>query len=127
MLESSAKKQAQNGEDVVIVNAGKAVVSGNATRISAKFHARRGIQNKGNPEHTIKFSRRPDLMLKKMISGMVPKHAPAGKAALERIRVYLGVPKEFEGKAKKFGKTSDDLSCAFITIEKLCENVGWKK
>lgn len=126
-LASHAAKQAQNGEDVVIVNAEHAVISGNATKISTKLKARRGIQNKGNPEHTIKWPRRPDLLLKKMISGMVPKHAPAGKAALEKIHVYLGVPKEFEGKAKKFEKTSDDLPCAFTTLSDLCRSVGWKK
>ncbi|MEM4254915.1 MAG: 50S ribosomal protein L13 [Candidatus Norongarragalinales archaeon] len=122
-----AAKKLQEGEDVVVVNAEKTVISGNPERIIARYHAKRGISNKGNPEHAPKFPVRPDLFLKYILRGMLPKKKASGKKAREKFKAFLGMPKEFEGKAQKFYKTSEDLSVSFVSLEEICKRLGWKR
>lgn len=125
LLSFSAKKL-QEGEDVVVVNAEKTVFSGNPERIVRRYYDKRGIQNKGNPEHSPKFPLRPDLFLKYILRGMLPKKKASGKKARDKFKAFLGMPKEFEGKAQKFYKTSDDLHIEFVSLGKVCKKLGWK-
>lgn len=116
-------KAALNGETIDIVNAEKAVISGNPLTTRSKYSARRGMTQKANPEQANKWPRRPDMLLKRIVRGMLPKHSGRGKEALRRIKTHLGVPKEFEGKAVPFEYTSDALSGKFISLQELSENI----
>jgi len=41
--------------------------------------------------------------------------------------VYMGTPKEFEGKAIKYSESkSVTTDYKYITINELCKNIGWK-
>src|SRR3989338_10016587 len=126
VLAFSAKKL-QEGEDVVIINDKKTVICGNPEKIVARYFAKRGITNKNNPEHAPKYPLRPDLFLKYILRGMLPKKKSSGKKAREKFKAFLGMPKEFEGKAQKFYKTSDDLSVGFISLGAVCKKLGWKQ
>lgn len=124
VLSFSAKKLLQ-GEEIVVVNAEKVVFSGSTERIVENYTAKRAIQNKSNPEHSPKYPIRPDLFLKYVLRGMLPKKG-RGKEARERFKAYLGLPKQYEGKAQKFYKTSDDLSVSFVSLAEICRKLGWK-
>ncbi len=126
-LSAYASKKLLNGEEVAIVNAEKAVISGDAVKITARYKARRGMRYMANPEKSAKWPRRPDMFLKKIISGMLPKHSSRGAAALKRLKTYIGTPKQFESqKCEKMPKTADKLSGKSISIEKICANLGWE-
>ena len=62
-----------------------------------------------------------------MVRGMLPRDKPAGREALSRLRVYLGVPKDF----KSLGKTQFEKSmirkssASYTTMNDLGRNVGW--
>ncbi|MEK6842974.1 MAG: 50S ribosomal protein L13 [Candidatus Micrarchaeota archaeon] len=116
-------KFALNGETVDIVNAEKAVISGNPLTTVSKYAGRREMTQKANPEQANKWPRRPDMLLKRIIRGMLPKHSGRGKDAQRRIKTHLGVPKEFEGKAVPFEFTSDALSGKFISLKELSERL----
>lgn len=120
-----ASKKLQAGEEVVVVNAEKTVFSGTEDRIVERYMNKRNIQNKSNPEHSPKYPVRPDLFLKYILRGMLPKKKASGKEARELFKAYLGMPKEFEGKAQKFYKTSDDLTIRYVSLEKVCKRLGW--
>src|SRR3989338_6923246 len=105
-----ASTKLQEGETVIVVNAEKTVISGNAVKIVSRYREKRNIQNKSNHEHSPKFPIRPDLFLKYVLRGMLPKKKASGKKARENFKAFIGVPKEFEGKAQKFYKTADDLT-----------------
>lgn len=122
-LATVVAKRALQGEEVAIVNAEKAVISGDPLKTREKYYNRRQMTNKANPEQASKWPRRPDLLLKKIISGMLPKHSGRGKAAGERIKAYLGVPKGFEGKAQKFEFTAQGLANKFISLKELTERI----
>jgi len=122
-----ASKKALNGEEVVIVNIEKAVISGNPKVTISKYAGRREMQNKSDPNKSPSqgWSKRPDKLFKRIMGGMLPKHSKRAKEALQRVMVHMGTPKEFEGKAKPFGATSKKLLCDFISLQEICAHFGW--
>lgn len=100
-LASFAAKQALLGEEVNIVNSEEAIVSGKMKKVLAAWKERKDI---GSTRKGPFLPRMPDRLLKRIIRGMLPYSKARGKEAHKRIRCYLGIPKELEGKA-------------FITIE----------
>ncbi|HOP67607.1 MAG TPA: 50S ribosomal protein L13 [Methanoregulaceae archaeon] len=94
-MASIVAKRALNGEDIAIVNAEMAIISGSRARVLGNYKKKR---SRGSVEGGPFFPRRPDHIVKRTIRGMLPYKRPAGDAALKRIRVYVGVPGEFDGK-----------------------------
>ncbi len=127
-LAAYAAKKLLEGHEVVIVNSGKAVLSGDPKKITARYAAKRNIQQKSDPDKSPKFPRRPDIFLKKIVFGMLPtSRRSTRKASMKKLRCYLGVPKQFEGKAEKKVKTADELSHKPTSIEKVCLALGWQQ
>lgn len=127
-LAAFTAKKLLEGHTVAIVNAEKAVFSGDARKIVARYHDKRGIQRKEDPDKSPKFPRRPDLFLKRVVFGMLPtSRRTTRKACLHRLRVFMGVPKELEGKAKSVTKTRDRLQFKPVTVKQVCEALGWEK
>lgn len=94
-MASIVAKRALNGEDIAIVNAEMAIISGSRARVLENYKKKR---SRGSVEGGPFFPRRPDHIVKRTIRGMLPYKRPAGDAALKRVRVYVGVPGEFDGK-----------------------------
>ncbi len=88
-LSSAVAKRLLNGEDMVVVNAEKALITGSKAWLTQEFHHRRdvGSQRKGPF-----YPRRPDRILHRTIRGMLPYQQPRGRAALKRLKVYVDVP-----------------------------------
>ena len=126
-LAAFVAKKTLAGEEVAVVNIEKAVLSGNPEKIAEKYAGRRTMQQKADPRKSPSqhWSRRPDKLFKRIARGMMPKHSKRAKEALGRLRAYLGVPKELEGKAQKFGSTSEKLLCGYLTLNDLCVKLGW--
>lgn len=117
-------KKALAGEEVAVVNAEKAFLSGDPKGVYSEYQARRGIQQKANPEESAKWPRRPDYLFKRILKGMLPKKKARGAQALKRVKAYIGVPKELEAaKKEKYGVKS--VSAKKITLQELCERLGW--
>ncbi len=120
-----AKKVAEN-ESVIIVNAEKAVFSGKAEYVTSIYSRRRQMTDKANPEHGAKWPRRPDLLLKRIIRGMLPKRHARMKAAMANLRIYMGTPEQIKD-AKTFGNTAKDLARSHVSLEEVCERLGWTR
>jgi len=97
-------KRALLGETIRIVNAEKAIVSGNKNYLVEEFHHR---IKKGVPSKGPFFPRREDMMLRRMLRGMLPRKQERGIAAFKRIKCYIGVPPEFQGKPLEKIKEAD--------------------
>jgi large subunit ribosomal protein L13 len=119
-------KELLKGEKVVVVNAEKAVLSGDP-KFKKEFYLQR-IQ-RGGPKHGPFFPRQPDGIFRRAVRGMLPWHKPKGREAFKRLKVYIGVPEEF--KNKKFEKVADadasKLKCKYITLGELSLEIGGKK
>ncbi len=127
-LAAYTAKKLLEGHEVVVVNAENAVLSGDPKKIVAKYEAKRNIQQKSDPDKSPKYPRRPDLFLKRLIKGMLPtRRRNTRKECLHRLKCYLGVPKQFEGKAEKKVKTAEQLSLRPTTIKEVCLALGWQE
>ena len=67
---TSVAKMLMQGRKVAIVNAEKAIITGNRSVIVARYNTRRNLQEKENPEHSPHWPRRPDLLVKRIIRGL---------------------------------------------------------
>jgi len=99
-LASVLAKRLLNGEEIVVVNAEKAIVTG---RKSVVFEEYRAAHHRGSTASRMRgkgpnYPRRPDMILRRTISRMMPYQQARGRAALKRLRVYLSVPAEFKDK-----------------------------
>lgn len=125
-MASIVAKRLLNGERINIVNAEEAVISGKRLSIireSKRFlevgHFRRG------PLHP----RRPDMIVKKVVRGMLPRKKPRGQKALKRLRVHIGVPQELRDKEKETitEVAARNLRGPYIRVSELARNIGWKE
>src|SRR5687767_15767749 len=94
---SHVSKLLLQGNKVAIVNAEKAMLSGNSRHQTIELYKEHlEINSVTNPIHGPFHPRRPDTMLSKMVRGMVPKRKSSGITAFRRLRVYIGVPEEMK-------------------------------
>jgi large subunit ribosomal protein L13 len=98
-LASYAAKQALKGEEIVILNSEKVIITGNKASIKEEFMANR--LKGGSSQKGPKYSKSSDRLLKRIIRGMLPEHRwGRGRDAFKRIMCYNGVPKEYESSKK---------------------------
>jgi large subunit ribosomal protein L13 len=123
-LASLAAKELLKGRHVYIVNAEKAVISGDPK------HTIRSVKEKvdrGDPYHGPFYPRRPDELLKRSVRGMLPKK-PRGAEALKRLRVFISVPDELRGREfTRLEAARNRLKGKYIELGKVSERVGAKK
>lgn len=127
-LASVAAKSLLDGKKVAIVNAEKAVMSGNKKDIIKRYTTRLGLKEKANPEHSPYWSRRPDMLVKRIVRGMLPYRKAHGKEAYKRLMVFAGLPKAFEGaNIDESGmKGTEGMFSNTITVKELSEMLGYR-
>lgn len=123
---SKVAKRLLNGEEVIILNAEKAVFSGKRKSKIAEAHL---FLEVGAPEHGPFHYRRPDKFLRKAVRGMLPFKQPKGKNAYKRLKVFMGVPKELAGQTMiTFPETSAaNLKGPHFTLAEMAKEIGWSK
>jgi len=101
-LASVVAKWALEGKRVIIVNAEKAVITGDFNMV-LNWYKRKISEwlTHYNPEKVgPKIPRKPDRILRRIIRGMLPRKKWKGRAALRRIRVYMGIPPQYSNSEK---------------------------
>ncbi len=93
-LASITAKSLLSGEEINIVNAEKAVITGERDAIFADYGQTRA---RGHKERGPYFPRRPEMILKRTVRGMLPYKMRRGRDAFSRLRIYVGIPREFKG------------------------------
>jgi large subunit ribosomal protein L13 len=116
------------GNRVSIINAEKAMLSGNRYKTIELYKEQLEINSVTNPVHGPFHPRRPDTILSKMVRGMIPIRKPSGLNAFKHLRVYIGNPRELENKEKR---SFDDIKITkgpsyYITIGEVAEQIGWR-
>ena len=92
-LASTVAKKLLAGEQIDIINAEKAVISGSRITTLREYDVTMQI---GKPEFGPYFPKRPDRILKRTVRGMLPYKRARGKDAMGRLKVYVGVPMELK-------------------------------
>jgi len=130
-LASIAAKQLLTGQQLVIVRCEEVCISGGLVRQKAKYERflrkRMNTQPKKGPIHF----RAPSRIIWRTIRGMVPHKTKRGAAALERLKVYEGVPPPFDKKKRLV--VPDALKVLrlqhghkYCKLGDLSASVGWK-
>lgn len=129
-LASVVAKQLMLGKNVAVVNAEQSIISGDRKGIVSKYKVRVDLIEKANPEHSPYWPRRSDLLVKRVIRGMLPYHKKAsGKAAYKRLRVYIGVPDSLKS-AKPVEietKNPKELYVSHMTVSEVSKLLGYNK
>jgi len=116
------------GKKVVVVNSEKAVISGAKKAIVERYRRRMERRTWKNPEKVgPKRERRPDSLFYAAVKGMLPRKTPRGKAALNRLRVYIGVPLKYENTDMTTipEASVSYLKGPYITLMELSKELGW--
>ena len=123
---SRVAKRLLQGEQIVIVNAEKAVVSG---KKKSKVSEAKEFLEVGAPERGPFHSRRPDRIVRKTVRGMVPWKQPKGKNAYKRLKVYMGVPEEFKNKQMETDSQAQasKLKGPHFMLGELATEIGWNQ
>jgi len=122
-LSTNTAKRLLKGEEVAIVNSEKAIISGKKSAIKARYKQKRDV---GTYRKGPFFPRMPDQLVKRTIRGMIPYQTPHGRTALKKLKCYIGVPKEFEGKKFENVKEAEKQPVDFVTIGELSKSLGAK-
>jgi len=124
-MASVVAKRLLLGESIVIVNAEKATISGK--RLSRVREAKAFLEV-GHPGKGPFHPRRPDQIVRRTVRGMLPHRLPKGQSAFKRLRVFLGVPSEFQGVAFQTIHEADvnKLKCPYVTVGEFAKEIGHK-
>lgn len=123
---SKVAKKLLNGEEVVILNSEKTVISG---KRKSKIAEAKQFLEVGAPKRGPFHYRRPDMIVRKTVKGMLPAKQPKGKKAFANLRVYMGIPSEFKDqKTEKYPEAdSKKLTGPKLTLAELAKEIGWNK
>lgn len=119
-LASYSAKQALLGEEIVILNCEKVIITGSRQDIIEKFLDKR--KRIGSGQKGPKHSRLAHLIVKRAIRGMLSHRSGRGKDAFRRIKCYQGIPEEFKDAKKIVG--SKEKKTKFIHVEEITKGNG---
>lgn len=117
-------KQLLKGEEVHIINAERAVISGNLKDLVEKYQHRRSLKYKGDPEKGPKWSNVPHMFVKRMLRGMLNRKKQSGRDAFKRLRVHSGRPADLKGDAVKVEGSELGKISRYVRVGELCRLLG---
>lgn len=95
-LASVISKNLLNGEEVVVLNAEKIMITGNKDWAYAKYKQRVDRASISNPRDLgPKYPRRPDDIFRRTVRGMLPFKKAKGRTAYKGLKAFVGVPDEY--------------------------------
>jgi len=125
-MASKVAKKLLNGENVIIVNAEKSVLSG---KKKSKVAEAKQFLEVGAPKRGPFHYRRPDRIMRKTVRGMLPIKQPKGKTAYKKLKVFMGVPEDLKDqKMDTFAEAqATKLKGPHLTLAELAKEVGWNQ
>ncbi|OYT42652.1 MAG: 50S ribosomal protein L13 [Candidatus Aenigmarchaeota archaeon ex4484_224] len=118
-------KKLLEGERIIVVNAEKAIISGDPKMVIRKFREKR---ERGDPHKGPFYPRKPDRIFRRIVRGMLPWKKKKGRDAYKRLKVYVGIPEELKDKKDKFIKTKEadanKLRTKYISLGEISKALG---
>jgi len=131
-LASTVAKQLLNGQKIVVVRCEDLNISGEFFRAKLKYHAYLRKMTRYNPTRGGPFHfRAPSRIFYKTVRGMIPHKTARGAAAMERLKVFEGVPAPYD-KVKRVVVPQAlrvlrlKPGRKYCTVGRLSHEVGWK-
>lgn len=125
-MASKIAKRLLNGEQIIIVNAEKAIISG---RQKSKVSEARRFLEVGGVNRGPFHYRRPDRIVRKTVKGMLPIRQSRGKNAYKRLKTYIGVPDGVKDQTMESMEEvhAKKLVCSYFTVGQLAKEIGWNQ
>ena len=118
---SGLAKRLLGGEEIVVVSADKALITGSKAWLTAEFRHRRVV---GSQRRGPFYPKRADRILHRAIRGMIPYQTPHGRAALKRLRVYGDVPVQFKEATIEKPAAPTIRSAKYMTLAEIAMRLG---
>ena len=119
-----AAKNALLGEDVQIINCEEMVITGKRKSILDEYQRmkRMGVPSKGPF-----LPKRPDMLVKRVIRGMLPYKQFKGKMALKRVMCHIGNRKVLKGDSQvsKLASVDKVPNLKYIKLKEVSKELGW--
>ncbi len=124
-LGSYVAKQLLLGGKVDVINCEECIVSGRKSHILKEYERRIDRKAPGKGPY---FYRRPDMLVKRTIRGMLPFKRARGRDSFKNIKCHIGVPEKLKNeKALRIESAgSDKLATDYLKVKDICRAVGWK-
>ncbi|MGM0405771.1 MAG: 50S ribosomal protein L13 [Thermoplasmatota archaeon] len=120
-LATKIAEELLSGEDVRVVNAEKVFITGDKITILEDYKKKR---ERGKIRKGPYYPRRPERIFKRSVRGMLPYQQPRGRKAFKRLRAYIGVPSEFEGKEFLGDEVKTTETSRGLTLEEISKHLG---
>lgn len=130
-LSSIVAKQLLTGQKLVVVRAEELNISGSLYRNKLKYHEFLRKRTSTNPNHGAFHFRAPARIFWRTVRGMLPHKTARGAAALERLKVFEGIPEPWSQKKRMVVPAAMRTlrlkpGRRFCTLKDLSSQVGWK-
>ncbi|WP_254863160.1 50S ribosomal protein L13 [Halovivax gelatinilyticus] len=123
-VSSQVAQRALDGERIAIVNAEGAVITGDKEDVFETYRTRAQLGSDRGPN----YPKRPDMILKRAVRGMLPYKTQRGRDAFEGVRVYVGNPYDGDDDREPEvldGTSLDRLSnIRFVHLGEVSEQLG---
>ncbi|CUS12818.1 unnamed protein product [Tuber aestivum] len=130
-LASTVAKQLLNGQKIVVVRCEDLNISGEFFRSKLKYHAYLRKATRYNKTRGPFHFRAPSRIFYKTVRGMVSHKTARGQAALERLKVFEGIPPPYDTKKRMVVPQALRVlrlkpGRKYCTVGRLSHEVGWK-
>jgi len=126
-LSSWIAKQLMNGEEVVVVNAEKIIITGGRRyQIEDKLR-KRARATHTNPQRGPFYPRFPDRILRRTVRGMLPWKTTTGRKAFRNLQAFIEVPEHLEGLIFETVKDADtNPRGEYHELGEISRAIGWQ-
>jgi len=129
-LASTVAKQLLNGQKIVIVRCEALNISGEFFRNKLKYHAYLRKATRFNKTHGPFHFRAPSRIFYKAVRGMVAHKTARGKAAMNRLKVFEGIPPPYDTKKRMVVPQALRVlrlkpGRKYCTVGRLSSEFGW--
>ncbi|TGZ79150.1 ribosomal protein L13 [Ascodesmis nigricans] len=129
-LASTVAKQLLNGQKIVVVRCENLNISGEFFRAKLKYHAYLRKATRFNKTHGPFHFRAPSRIFYKAVRGMVAHKTARGKAAMDRLKVFEGIPPPYDTKKRMVVPQALRVlrlkpGRKYCTVGRLSQEFGW--
>ncbi|KAI5853322.1 ribosomal protein L13 domain-containing protein [Tricharina praecox] len=129
-LASTVAKQLLNGQKIVVVRCEDLNISGEFFRAKLKYHAYLRKATRFNHTHGLFHFRAPSRIFYKAVRGMIAHKTARGKAAMDRLKVFEGVPPPYDTKKRMVVPQALRIlrlkpGRKYCTVGRLSSEFGW--
>ncbi|MDY6769080.1 MAG: 50S ribosomal protein L13 [Candidatus Nanohaloarchaea archaeon] len=118
-LASAVAERLKDGDEIHVVNAEQAVISGRPEEVYERYRQKRAA---GSKESGPTYPKAPERIVKRTVRGMLPDGRD-GREAFKRLKTFNGNPESRETTDIDV-KTAEDLTGReYVTVQDVAENI----